>query len=166
MEQRTQQWTAIWGQRQENHKVTSLPAMIDKGKEHAAKMKPIEDKELWRTIKLLSNKAPGLDGVGFDFLKALPYTAMKELAAFFYQVERPIALVATPYGTRKNGRVSLKMNIHASERSQGQSACRLHSKEHSSPSTIMPSRRWWCLSSWTCPASTTGSTSRNWLKDG
>ena len=43
MEQRTQQWTAIWGQRQENHKVTSLPAMIDKGKEHAAKMKPIRN---------------------------------------------------------------------------------------------------------------------------
>ena len=62
-----------------------------------------------------------MDGAGFDFLKALPYTAMKELAAFFYQVEatgtvpnqwlvslvamlpksneieRPIALVATPY---------------------------------------------------------------------
>ena len=76
-----------WGQRQEHRKVTSLPAMIDKGKEHAAKMKPIAEKDLWRTIKLLSNKAPGLDGVGFDFLKALPYTAMKELVAFYHQVE-------------------------------------------------------------------------------
>ena len=77
MQQRIQQWGAIWGKREEQHKVTSLPAMIQKGKEHASQMKPITEKEVWKTIKLLSTKAPGLDGIGFDFLKALPYSAMK-----------------------------------------------------------------------------------------
>ena len=121
MQQRIQQWGAIWGTREEQHKVTSLQAMIQKGKEHASHMKPITEKEVWKTIKLLSTKAPGLDGVGFDFLKALPYSAMKDIVDFYHQVEehgtvpnqwlvsliamlpksteieRPIALVATMY---------------------------------------------------------------------
>ena len=95
--------------------------MIQKGKEHAMQMKPITEKEVWKTIKMLSTKAPGLDGIGFDFLKALPYTAMKDIVDFYHQVEehgtvpnqwlvsliamlpkstgieRPIALVATMY---------------------------------------------------------------------
>ena len=80
MEARVQQWTAIWG-KESSHQVKSLPAMIvkAKAKEHARQMQPINEKQVWKTIKQLSNKAPGLDGIGFDFLKALPYAATKDI---------------------------------------------------------------------------------------
>lgn len=121
MAKRVQQWGEIWGVRDDQHKVSSLPAMIAKGREHAKQMTPITEKKVWRTIKELSNKAPGLNVIGFDFLKALPYTAMKDIVTFYHQIEehgtvpqlwlvsliamlpksevieRPIALVATLY---------------------------------------------------------------------
>ena len=121
MAKRMQQWGDIWGKRDEHHKVTSLPAMIANGRSHAQQMSPITEKQVWRIIKLLSNKAPGLDGIGFDFLKALPHTAMKDIVGYYHQVEeqghvphqwlasliamlpkpteieRPIALAATLY---------------------------------------------------------------------
>ena len=95
--------------------------MIEKAKEHASTMKPLTEKQVWDNIKQLSNKAPGLDGVGFDFLKALPFAAMKDLVQMHHQIEaealvpnqwqvalitmlpktaeieRPISLVATMY---------------------------------------------------------------------
>ena len=55
------------------------------------------------TIRQLSNEAPGLDGVGFDFLKALPHAAMKDLVEMYHQIEETamvpnqwlVALIAT-----------------------------------------------------------------------
>ena len=121
MEKRVHQWGEIWGIRGSEHKVKTLDAMIDKAREHATSMQPLTEKQIWHTIKQLSNKAPGLDGIGFDFLKALPFAAMKDLAQMYHQIEaeaivpnqwlvaliamlpktaeieRPIALVATLY---------------------------------------------------------------------
>ena len=81
----------------------------------------LSDDHIWKTIKSLSLKAPGLDGIGFDFLKSLPREAMKDLRELFQSIEeqamvpsqwktsliamlpknnvieRPIALVATMY---------------------------------------------------------------------
>ncbi|CAK9007210.1 unnamed protein product [Durusdinium trenchii] len=43
--------------------------------------------QIWYTIKQLALKAPGLDGIGFDFLKALPFSAMADLKELFHQIE-------------------------------------------------------------------------------
>lgn len=50
-------------------------------------MQPLTEKQMWHTIKQLSNKAPGLDGIGFDFLKALPYAAMRDLVQMYHKIE-------------------------------------------------------------------------------
>ena len=121
MESRKQQWGAIWSIRQEPLHLPQLQELIRQGAEFGQRMPPLHPKQIWHTIKHLSLKAPGLDGIGFDFLKALPYQAMQDIAQVFHQleaqavipqqwttsliallpksadIERPIALVATLY---------------------------------------------------------------------
>ena len=98
-----------------------MEQLISKGQEEAKTLPFLSDGHIWKTIKTLAIKAPGLDGLGFDFLRSLPREAMKDLRAFFQTVEeqsmipnqwkaslialipkstaieRPIALVATMY---------------------------------------------------------------------
>ena len=121
MASRLNQWGQIWKQRDEPHQPAALESLKQKAQQHANDLKPLTDMHVWKTIKQLSQKAPGLDGVGFDFLKALPFQAMRNLIDFFHEVEaqatipnqwavslialipknaeieRPIALVATVY---------------------------------------------------------------------
>ncbi|CAK9046058.1 unnamed protein product [Durusdinium trenchii] len=63
------------------------PPIDTKFEEHATTMQPLTEKQMWHTIKQLSNKAPGLDGIGFDFLKALPYAAMRDLVQMYHKIE-------------------------------------------------------------------------------
>ena len=113
MPKRVEQWGSIW-------QIQEAPVLI--GCLESAKTLPyLSEGHVWRTIKSLSLKAAGLDGIGFDFLKALPYAAMKDLRDLFQTIkeqamipnqwktsliallpksaiiERPIALVATLY---------------------------------------------------------------------
>ena len=121
MASRQKQWGAIWGIRDEPLHLPQLQELIRQGAEFGQNMPPLHPKQIWHTIKHLSLKAPGLDGIGFDFLKALPYQAMQDIAQVFHQIEaqavipqqwttsliallpksaeieRPIALVATLY---------------------------------------------------------------------
>lgn len=55
-------------------------------------MRPLQPEQVWYTIKQLSLKAPGLDGIGFDFLKALPFQAMSDLIQIFHQIEAQAAI--------------------------------------------------------------------------
>lgn len=42
---------------------------------------PLTPSHVWRTMRRVGNKAPGLDGIGFDLLKNLPHEAMLKKGA-------------------------------------------------------------------------------------
>ena len=63
----------------------------------SALLPPLTEAHLWHTIKQMALKAPGLDGVGFDFLKALPYAAMTDLKALLQQIEEQ-AMIPSRWG--------------------------------------------------------------------
>ena len=195
MEKRVQQWSEIWGSREGEHRVKTLEAMIEKAKEHAATMQPLTERQIWYTIKQLSNKAPGLDGVGFDFLKALPYAAMKDLATMYHQIEedclvpnqwlvaliamlprsaeieRPIALVATMYRLwcRLRNSYTKEWQSQLAEEFPWERAIpgtECLQVAPSSRNTIRRSKRRSSRCSLTCPTSMTALTSRSWQKGG
>ena len=121
MEKRIQQWSSIWQQKEQPSEPRTLQALVYKGQKHAKELQPLHAHQVWQVIKRLSQKAPGLDAVGYDYLKELPFQAMPDLVAFFHEVEaqatvpnqwttsliallpktseieRPIALVASLY---------------------------------------------------------------------
>lgn len=121
VDMRLQQWGTIWKLQDEPLVPEAFPALQDKAREHAQELRPLTDIHFWKTIKQLAQKAPGMHGVGFDFFRALPFQAMRNLIHLFHEVEaqasipnqwavslialvpknaeieRPIALVATMY---------------------------------------------------------------------
>ena len=121
MPHRVEQWGSIWQIQDTQVLIGCLENLIQKGQQEGKALPHLSDGHIWRTIKTLSLKAAGLDGIGFDFLKALPYAAMKDLRDLFQTIEeqamipnqwktsliallpksaiieRPIALVATLY---------------------------------------------------------------------
>ena len=121
MAKRLQQWGNIWHIQDEPAHLEALPHLQEKARSQCNDLKPLTEAHVWKTIKQLSQKAPGLDGVGFDFFRALPFQAMTSLIEFFHKVEeqatipnqwavslialipksadieRPIALVASLY---------------------------------------------------------------------
>ena len=121
MAKRVSQWGDIWRVQDQPVLIARMESLIDKGQSEAKAMEPLTEAHIWYTIKQLALKAPGLDGIGFDFLKALPYSAMTDLKEMFHHIEsvamipqqcgasliallpksqvieRPIALVATLY---------------------------------------------------------------------
>ena len=72
--------------------------MIQKGQAAAQQLPPLTEAQIWYTIKQLALKAPGLDGIGFDFLKALPFSAMADLKELFHQIEAA-AMIPSQWGT-------------------------------------------------------------------
>ena len=121
MPKRVEQWGAIWSLQAQPKPIACMEKLITKGQQEAKNLPFMTDEHIWRTIKSLSIKAPGLDGIGFDFLKTLPREAMKDLRELFavieeqamipsqwktsliamlpknQVIERPIALVSTMY---------------------------------------------------------------------
>ena len=121
MPMRVEQWGEIWKVQTQQILIPCMEQLISKGQEEAKTLPFLSDGHIWKTIKTLAIKAPGLDRLGFDFLRSLPREAMKDLRAFFQTVEeqsmiphqwkaslialipkstvieRPIALVATMY---------------------------------------------------------------------
>ena len=121
MTKRVEQWGAIWNVQEQPKPIACMEQLIHKGQEEAKTLPYMTDEHIWRTIKTLSIKAPGLDGIGFDFLKSLPREAMRDLRELFASIEeqamipsqwktsliamlpknnvieRPIALVSTMY---------------------------------------------------------------------
>lgn len=91
MRLRVKQWGQIWHNTEAPLQVDALEALIQKGQEFAKEMQPLTqplmEQYIWKTIKQLSLKAPGLDGVGFDFLKALPFAAMKDIKEVYHHIE-------------------------------------------------------------------------------
>lgn len=76
---RIQQWSKIWHQREQPSEPRTLQALVHKGQAHAKELHPLQVHQVWTVIKTLSQKAPGLDAVGYDYFKELPYQAMPEL---------------------------------------------------------------------------------------
>ena len=121
MGKRVNQWGAIWRVQDRPVRIPCMEQLINKGQAAAQQFTELNEGQIWRTIKQLALKAPGLDGIGFDFLKALPFGAMRDLKDLFHHIEstsmiphqwgtsliamlpksqvieRPIALVATLY---------------------------------------------------------------------
>ena len=122
MQHRLQQWGEIWQTREQPLEPKTIQALIYKGQDYAREtLQPLHVHQVWKVIKRLSHKAPGLDGVGYDFFKELPYQAIPDLIQFFHEIEatasipnqwtssliamlpktkdieRPIALVASLY---------------------------------------------------------------------
>ena len=87
MEKRIQQWSNIWQQKEQPSEPRTLQALVHKGQEQAKDLHPLHAHQVWKVIKSLSHKAPGLDAVGYDYLKELPFQAMPELVPFFHEVE-------------------------------------------------------------------------------
>ena len=87
MEQRIQQWSSIWQQKDQPSEPRTLQALVHKGQEQATELQPLHAHQVWQVIKRLSHKAPGLDGVGYDYLKELPFQATPDIVAFFHEVE-------------------------------------------------------------------------------
>ena len=125
MQHRLFQWGEIWRTKDQPLEPKTLQALIYKGQEFAKDtLQPLHVHHVWKVIKHLSHKAPGLDGTGYDFFKELPYQAIPDLIAFFHEIEataqipnqwttsliallpknkdieRPIALVASLYRLR------------------------------------------------------------------
>ena len=121
MPKRVEQRGSIWQIQEAPVLIGCLESLIHKGQQEGKALPHLSEGHIWRTIKSLSLKAAGLDGIGFDFLKALPDAAMKDLRDLFQTIEeqamipnqlktsliallpksaiieRPIALVATLY---------------------------------------------------------------------
>ena len=87
MQLRVQQWGGIWQHAEQAHEPKTLQALIYKGQEAAQALKPLSVHHVWKVIKTLGQKAPGLDGAGYDVLKALPYQAMPDLIALLHKIE-------------------------------------------------------------------------------
>ena len=114
-------WGAIWQIQNQSVLIGYLEKLIEKGQQDAKNLPFLADCHIWKIVKTLSIKAPGLDGLGFDFIRSLPREAMKDLRGMFQiieeqamipsqwktsliamlpknsSIERPIALVATMY---------------------------------------------------------------------
>ena len=121
MANRLEQWGAIWQIQEQPVLIGCLEKLIEKGQQEAKNLPFLADGHIWKIVKTLSIKAPGLDGLGFDFLRSLHREAMKDLRGMFQiieeqamipsqwktsliamlpknsSIERPIALVATMY---------------------------------------------------------------------
>ena len=121
MAKRLEQWGAIWQIQEQTVLIGCLEKLIEKGQQDAKNLPFLADCHIWKIVKTLSIKAPGLDGLGFDFIRSLPREAMKDLRGMFQiieeqamipsqwktsliamlpknsSIERPIALVATMY---------------------------------------------------------------------
>lgn len=66
-----------------------MPALIAKGVDHAKELKPLKDSHVWKTIKQQAalTKGTRLGWVGFDFFRALPFQAMKDIIKAFRHIE-------------------------------------------------------------------------------
>ena len=119
--QREVQWGKIWQLADQAFEPSTLQALIYKGQQQAVELPTIHIHQVWQIIRKLPQKAAGLDGTGFDFLRELPYQAMTDVIALMQDIEqsgtipnqwsasliallpknadieRPIALVATLY---------------------------------------------------------------------
>lgn len=84
MHMRIQKWGNIWQQREQPLEPSTLQALAHKGQPRAHDLQPLQVHQIWNTLKKFTQKAPGLDGVGFDFFRKLPY---QDLIAFFHDIE-------------------------------------------------------------------------------
>ena len=98
MAKRVQQWGDIWQTQDQPVLIASMEQMIQRGQAAAQQLPPLTEAQIWYTIKQLALKAPGLDGIGFDFLKALPFSAMADLKELFHQIEAA-AMIPSQWGT-------------------------------------------------------------------
>ena len=87
MPKRVEQWGEIWSVQEQPKPIACMEQLISKGQQEAKQLPFMTDEHIWRTIKSLSIKAPGLDGIGFDFLRTLPREAMRDLRELFQIIE-------------------------------------------------------------------------------
>ena len=98
MPKRIEQWGEIWQIQDRPVLIANLEALINKGQQAASQLPFLSEGHIWKTIKSLSVKAAGLDGIGFDMLKALPFAAMKDLRELFHSIETQ-AMIPSQWGT-------------------------------------------------------------------
>ena len=95
MPKRISQWGDIWQVPDRPILIPCVEQLIGKGQEEARQMKPLAEGHIWHSIKQLALKAPG---IGFDFLKALPFSAMADLKELFHSIEAT-AMIPSQWGT-------------------------------------------------------------------
>ena len=81
MAQRETQWGKIWQLAEQAFEPSTLQALIYKGQQQAVELPTIHIHQVWQILRKLPQKAPGLDGAGYDFLRELPYQAMPDIIA-------------------------------------------------------------------------------------
>lgn len=91
-------WGAIWQVQAEQVQLKCLEQLIHKGREEASALPPLTEGHIWYTIRQMALKARGLDGIGFDFLKALPFVAMSDLKELFHHIEEQV-MIPSQWGT-------------------------------------------------------------------
>ena len=67
MPKRVEQWGEIWKVQQQQILIPCMEQLIIKGQEEAKHLPFLSDGHIWKAIKTLSIKAPGLDGLGISF---------------------------------------------------------------------------------------------------
>ena len=87
MQMRLAQWGAIWRIEQQPMQLLCMDELTQDGIEEARALPALTPESVWKTIRRLGNKAPGLDAIGFDMLKGLCFDAMQDLVHFFHAVE-------------------------------------------------------------------------------
>ena len=84
IEAREQQWGAVWIPIEAPLQVRGMRV----AQAQALHLKPIDSSLLQKIMRRLPNKAAGPDGISYDFLRHLPYTAVEKLAQLLTEMEK------------------------------------------------------------------------------